>query len=247
MNIAVIIQARFGSTRLPGKIVKLISGKPLLWHVWNRLTHSKMINDIIIATTTNSEDDQIESFCTENNIHFNRGSVEDVLSRYYETAIIFNVDIIIRITSDCPVIDPVILDDMINFFIVENSKYKLDYLSNTFERTFPRGLDVEIFSFESLQKSFTEAKEMYEREHVTPYIYKHPEIFTIKNFFNEKDYSFHRWTVDTIDDLELIKEIYNSLYDENNIFLTKDILRLFDIRPELIKINQTVKQKNLGE
>jgi spore coat polysaccharide biosynthesis protein SpsF len=247
MNIAAIIQARFGSTRLPGKIIRLISGKPILWHVWNRLTHSKMINDVIIATTTNSEDDQIENFCVENNIHFNRGSAEDVLSRYYETAKKFNVDIIIRITSDCPVIDPEILDDMINFFKAENCKYKLDYLSNTLERTFPRGLDVEIFSFEALQKTFSEAKEIYEREHVTPYIYMHPECFTLKNFYNDKDYSFHRWTVDTNDDLELIKEIYISLYNGNNIFLVKDILKLFDIRPELIKINQTVKQKNLGE
>lgn len=246
-NISVIIQARFGSTRLPGKILKPVCGKPLLWHVWNRLKHSRMINDIIIATTTNPEDDQIEKFCSETGIHFYRGSTEDVLSRYYEAAKKFNAGIIIRITGDCPVIDPDLLDKMVNYFISQNQHSKLDYLSNVLERTFPRGLDIEMFSFEALEKSFIEARKSYEREHVTPYIYQHREIFTIKNFSNDINYSFHRWTVDTNEDYELIKEIYESLYESKNIFLFSDILKLFEQRPELIKINQTVKQKKLGE
>lgn len=247
MKTAAIIQARFGSTRLPGKIFKDLCGKPILRHVVNRLSHSKFLDKIIIATTTLPEDDLVEKFCVENNILFSRGSSEDVLSRYYEAAKKFEADIIIRITSDCPVIDPQILDNMIEEFIAINKTEQLDYMSNSIRRTFPRGLDVEIFTFDVLEKIFNEANQTYEREHVTPYIYQHPGIFKIKNFAGEKDYSFHRWTVDTPEDYELIKKIYEALYDPKKIFLFEDILKLFDREPGLIGINQNIKQKKLGE
>lgn len=247
MKTAAIIQARFGSTRLPGKIFKDLCGKPVLRHVVNRLSHSELLDKIIVATTTLPEDDIVEKFCVENNILFSRGSSEDVLSRYYEAAKKFEADIIIRITSDCPVIDPQILDNMIEEFITINKTEQLDYMSNSIRRTFPRGLDVEIFTFDVLEKIFNEANQTYEREHVTPYIYQHPGIFRIKNFAGEKDYSFHRWTVDTPEDYELIKKIYEALYDPKKIFLFEDILKLFDREPGLIGINQNIKQKKLGE
>lgn len=246
-NCCAIIQARFGSTRLPGKILKPLAGQPMLWHVWKRLTYANRIGKIIVATTTLPEDDIIEKFCTENKIPFLRGSANDVLSRYYEAAIKFKADPIVRITSDCPLIDPEIVDRMIEAFMKLNELRIFDYLSNSIHRTFPRGLDVEIFSFRVLRKAYFQSAQGYEREHVTPFIYEHPKLFKVKNFPNQKDYSFHRWTVDTEEDFKLIEEIYNSLYQPGKIFLFQDILKLFEQRPELININQHVTQKKLGE
>ncbi|NMB80490.1 MAG: acylneuraminate cytidylyltransferase [Ignavibacteria bacterium] len=237
----VIVQARYGSTRLRGKILKNISGKPILWHVINRLSYSKMIDKIVVATTTGPEDDKTEQFCIDNDISYYRGDVNNVLSRYYETAKKFRADIIIRITSDCPLIDPVILDKMIEQFL--SFTEPIDYFSNVIQRTFPRGLDIEIFSFEALEKAFTEAKTDFDREHVTPYFYNNPGIFKIKNYQNDIDYSFHRWTVDTEEDFRLIEEIYRSLYQPDKLFLFEETLNLFETNPDLIKINQHIKQK----
>lgn len=236
-----IVQARYGSTRLRGKIFKNIAGKPMLWHVINRLSHSKLLDKIVVATTIDKDDDRTEKFCVENNIGCYRGSVNNVLSRYYETAKKFNVDIIIRITSDCPLIDPVILDDMLNKFIF--SEYEIDYMSNVIERTFPRGLDIEIFSFIALEKAYNEAKSDFEREHVTPYLYNNPNLFKIRNYSYKLDYSFHRWTVDTEEDFKLIEKIFNSLYVPYKLFVFEDILKFFEMNPDLIKINQHIKQK----
>ena len=247
LGIAAIVQARLGSTRLPGKILKEINNKPMLWHVVNRLSHSKLIDKIIVATTDLAEDDQVQNFCEENNFLFYRGSSEDVLSRYYNAAKSFNAKIIVRITSDCPVIDFSIIDKMLKEFISGTRMEKLDYLSNVLTRSFPRGLDTEIFTFTVLEKAYNEAIQVSEREHVTPYIYNHPEIFTLRNFSYEKDYSFHRWTVDTQEDFNLIENIYKSLYEKNKMFLFEDILKLFEEHPALIEINQNIQQKKLGE
>ena len=246
-NINIIIQARVGSTRLPGKIFKPLAGKPILWHVVNRLKNSKMCNNIIVATTILHEDDRVEEFCKSNNILFYRGSSDNVLSRYYEAAKKFNSDIVIRITSDCPVIDPVVLDNMIAEFLTSQEIKKVDYMSNSIIRTFPRGLDIEIFTFDALEKTFKEAKNNYELEHVTPYIYQHPELFAIKNFAYKTDLSFHRWCVDTKEDLMLAEEIYNALYNSKELFLLDDILELFDQNSWLVKLNNTVQQKKLGD
>lgn len=242
-NVKVIIQARTGSTRLPGKVLKELCGNPVLWHVWNRLRHARKVDDIIIATTILSEDDSIQSFCEEHNIPFYRGSSNDVLSRYYEAAKTFNAETIIRVTADCPVIDPVVIDHLIDSYVNE----KVDYMSNGMVRTFPRGLDAEIFSFKILERTHKEAKLEYEREHVTPYIYNHPEIFSPMSFLNTEDISSHRWTVDTKEDFSLIKIIFDSLYHKKEIFLLDDILKLFDENPGLAKINQNIEQKKLGE
>lgn len=237
----VIVQARYGSTRLKGKIFKEISGKPMLWHVINRLSFCKMVDKIVVATTTDHEDDKTEQFCIDNNISCYRGDVDDVLSRYYETAKKFCADIIIRITSDCPLIDPVILDKMLEQLL--SASEPIDYFSNVIQRSFPRGLDIEIFSFEALEKAFNEARTNFDREHVTPYFYNNPDLFKTKNYLNDVDYSFHRWTVDTEEDFMLIEKIYHSLYKAEKIFLFEDILKLFEINPDLIKINQHIKQK----
>lgn len=241
LNKVAIVQARYGSTRLPAKILKEISGKPMLWHVVNRLSFSKLIDKTIVATTDLPNDNITEEFCIENKIDYYRGSAEDVLSRYYEAAKQFNADIVIRITSDCPLIDPFIVDKMLKSFLALTSE--CDYMSNVIERTFPRGLDTEIFTFNALEKARNEAATPFEKEHVTPFIYNHTEMFNTRNFFNSKDYSFHRWTVDTEEDLRLIEEIYKELYNPDKLFLFEDVIKLFGLKPELIKINQHIKQK----
>lgn len=247
LSVVAIVQARFGSTRLRGKIFKNLIDQPMLKHVVNRLSYSKYINKVVVATTTETDDDQVEAYCKLNTIPCYRGSSNDVLARYFEAAKIFRANTIIRITADCPLIDPEIIDRMIETFNKLNELKFFDYLSNTIHRTFPRGLDVEIFSFNSLRKAFYHASKEYEREHVTPFIYEHSKLFRIKNYPNPKDYSFHRWTVDTEEDFKLVEEIYKALYSSKKIFLFNDILKLFEERPDLISINQNVKQKKLGD
>lgn len=248
MNTAAIVQARMGSTRLPGKVLMPLRNKPVLWHVNERLKHSRNLNDIIIATTDLAEDDPIENFCSQHNIKCYRGSSSDVLSRYYYAAKFFNAGLIVRITADCPLIDPRLIDSMLEVYEdLSLSGSAPDYMSNVHPRTFPRGLDAEIFTFAALQKAFSEADKEFEREHVTPYFYQTPDRFKTYNFTSVADYSNHRWTVDTDEDFRLIAEIYSELYRENEIIGTDKILELFNSRPELFKINENIRQKELGK
>jgi len=242
-NIAAIIQARMGSERLPGKVLMDIAGKPMLWHVVNRLKQSKYLNRIIIATTTNKDDEKIVDFCETNNINFYRGSENDVLDRYYKTALYWDVDTIVRITADCPLIDPNVIDKVIISYLKNMDNF--DGSSNTIERTYPRGLDTEVISSLGLSKAWNEAKEDYQREHVTIYIYENPLKFKLYSLKNDVDLSYYRWTVDEKKDLKLVKNIYKFLYSEGNIFLTKDILKLLELKPNLKKINKDVEQKKI--
>lgn len=242
-KIVAIVQARLGSTRLPKKIFLPLSNIPILSHVYNRLNFSKYIHETVIATTDLSEDDLIEDYCKKNKIKFFRGSSDDVLSRYFFAAQKFNADVVVRITSDCPLIDPTIVDNIITEFL----KNKVDYASNVLKRTFPRGYDAEVFSFKTLEKAFQLAKKEYEREHVTPFIYNHPEMFNLFNYENEIDYSNYRLTVDTKEDYELLKIIYDSLYSKNKIFLMKDVIEFLKKNPDLVNINKHIEQKKLKE
>ena len=231
---ACIIQARMGSTRLPGKVLKKIKNKPLLSHIIDRIKISKKVNKIIVATTNKKKDNPIVNLCNKKDIDYFRGSEEDVLDRYYKSAKKYNLnkdDTIIRITADCPVVDPYIMDEVIDLFEDENA----DYAWNN--RTYPDGLDVEVFSFGILKKAWKEAKTKYEREHVTPYIKENKEKFRQVCLEYKKNMSKYRWTVDEKKDLEVIKIIYDELYDKDKIFTFKDICGLFNERPELIKIN----------
>jgi spore coat polysaccharide biosynthesis protein SpsF len=242
MNKVVIVQARLGSTRLPSKVLKDLSGKPVLYHVLERIKKTKLVDNIVIATTDLDSDEPLIEYLRENKIDYYRGSSEDVLSRYYESALQYKADIIIRITSDCPLIDPIVIDEIIKIYL-ENNNY--DYVSNTLMRSFPRGLDVELFTFDALKKSFLKAEKKWEREHVTPYIYTNRDLFNVFNFTNKTDQSFFRWTLDTPEDYQLIKEIYDSLYNESKIFTTDEVISLFHRRPELIDINKHIEQKKL--
>jgi len=241
-----IVQARMGSTRLPGKVLKVVEGKPLLEHIIDRLKFSNNIDKIVVATTALKEDDAVEELCKNLGAECFRGSAEDVLDRYYRAAIKYRADVIIRITADCPVIDPIIVDKIIDSYKRGAGEY--DYFSNIYPtRTYPQGLDVEIFSFKALEEAWENAVNASDREHVTPYIYMHPEKFRICNYKDKRNFSRYRWTVDTSEDLRLIKEIYGALYKKNKMFLHDDILELMEKRPELPKINEMIRQKKYGE
>ncbi|NLJ17763.1 glycosyltransferase family protein [Globicatella sulfidifaciens] len=243
MKIGAIIQARMGSTRLPEKVMKNLQGKTVLEHVIERVKQSKLIDEIIIATTTHERDAVIESEALRCGVKAFRGSEDDVLSRYYYAAKENKLDVVIRITSDCPLIDPGVLDEIINYYM----KNKFDIVSNAgsdlLSRTYPRGLDTEIFSFEVLENAFNNAKEKYQREHVTPYIYEMTRhVFYYKN---SVDYSKYRWTLDTDEDLKLITEIYRKLYRGKHNFYLSDVVGLFEKYPELNNINAHVEQKKI--
>lgn len=241
MRIVAIIQARMGSTRLPGKILKKVNGRPLLSYQLERLQQSNFISDLVIATTTDEKDDVIVEFCKLNNILWFRGSEEDVLARYYETAKRFNADAIVRITSDCPIIDVQVVNKTITYFMDNN----FDYVSNTVDRTYPRGLDTEVFTFAALEKAHKEAVIERDREHVTAYFYTNPDIFKIAGVRNEVDYSKYRWTVDTEEDFQLIENIIENLYSENPQFTLYDTVKLMEANPDWFYINAHIEQKKL--
>lgn len=228
MKIGIIVQARMKSTRLPGKILhRVFRNDTMLEAVISRL---KLTNiPIIIATP----DDNIVEFCKKRDILYYQGSEDDVLDRYYQAAKKYELEAIIRITSDCPLIDPYIINQIIELY---NRGY--DYVSNTLKRTYPRGMDVEMFSMKALEKVHEISRE---REHVTTYFYTHPDGFYVSNLKNKEDQSRYRLTVDTIEDLRLIKRIYAKMDDYN--FSLNDIIRIMELNPDWININSNIKQK----
>ena len=239
MKVNAIIQARCGSTRFPNKVFALIDGKPLLWHVVNRLTYAKRIDDIVVATTVNAKDDKIEEWCKENNIHCFRGSEEDVLNRYYSASEAFPSDIIVRITADDPFKEPKVIDAVITKLIEEG----YDHVTNNLPPSFPEGLDCEAFRKEALDRSEKEAETAFEREHVTQYIYHHPEIFKIGNVSNDVNLSYLRWTVDKDVDFEMVKAVYAYRNPANKgILLMDEILEILKANPEIVKINSEVER-----
>lgn len=241
-NVVCIVQARMGSTRLPGKVLKKICGKTVLEHDIDRLKKIKNIDKIVIATTTLERDNFIVEEAKRLNIYYFRGSEEDVLSRYYYAAKENNANIIVRVTSDCPLIDSEVTEKIIQYYLDNDTKY--DYVSNTIYRTYPRGLDTEVFSFKALEKAFNEAENLRDIEHVTPYIWDNSSIFKLAQYKNEIDYSDLRWTLDTEEDFQLISSIYDKLYSKKgNQFDMSDILNLYKEYPELIKINEDINQK----
>lgn len=232
--ICAIIQARMESTRLPNKVMRKLSGKPVLWHVVNRAEKSRYIEKIVIATTTNKEDDIVSSFCRKNGLDFFRGSENDVLDRFYQCAKEFKIETVVRITSDCPLHDPKVIDKVIYRYI----KGGYDYISNIDPPTYPDGLDVEVFSFAALERTWRNAKLKSEREHVTSYIRKNKSLFKIGNVENEVDLSLHRWTLDQEEDLRFIRAVYDGLKKE--FFHMDDVLKLLRERPALRDINSSI-------
>lgn len=245
MRIVAIVQARMTSTRLPGKVLLEVEGKPLLTYLVERLRRANTINEICIATTVNETDDVLAEFCQEQGIRCYRGSEHDVLSRYYHAAVEAKADVVVRITSDCPLIDPAVVDKAVKYYLDNGGMY--DYVSNSLERTYPRGMDTEVFSFRALEEAYNHADKAYEREHVTPYLYQNPERFRLSNVAYGEYQAKYRWTVDTPEDFELVKLILESLYVTNPTFTLEDTLQLLHRHPHWSEINATIEQKKLTE
>ncbi|OMP65793.1 cytidylyltransferase domain-containing protein [Domibacillus epiphyticus] len=243
MKVAAIIQARMGSTRLPGKILKKVNGKTLLEYQIERIRKAGTIDQIIIATTVKGSDQPIVDFCREKGISYYQGSEQDVLSRYVETAKEFSADVIVRLTSDCPIIDPQVVDQTVGYFLAHQELF--DYVSNTIKRTFPRGMDTEVFSYHALQRAHQEAVLERDREHVTAYIYTNPDRFRIQGIENKNDYSHYRLTVDTEEDFELISLIIDKLYSPDQFFYLENVIALLEKHPEWSNINAHIEQKKL--
>lgn len=239
MKVEAIVQARVGSTRLPGKVLADIHGYPMLWHVVQRTRAAKTVDEVAVATTTEVADDAIVAFCREHAVSCFRGSESDVLDRYYQAARERETDVIIRITSDCPLIDPEIVDKTVRAFLEEGP----DYASNTCVRTYPRGLDTEVMTFAALQLAWTSANHPYQRSHVTPYIYENPRKFKILSVTGNQDDSAYRWTVDTPEDLEFVRAVYSRFRHDS--FSWSDALKLMEREPQLAEINREVEQKSL--
>ena len=206
-KVAAIIQARMGSSRLPGKVLMDICGHPMLWHVVTRAHTAMMLDEVIVATSTAVEDDAIVDFCDSHGIVVFRGSQHDVLDRYYQAAIYVGATTIVRITADCPLLDPIVVDKVISRFAAD----QYDYVSNVEPPTYPDGVNAEVCSFDALARTWREARWQSEREHVTLHMRKHPESFRTANVVNDRDLSSLRWTVDAREDLEFVRAVYEEL------------------------------------
>tara|TARA_B100000315_G_scaffold150142_1_gene138832 strand:+ start:5432 stop:6187 length:756 start_codon:yes stop_codon:yes gene_type:complete len=239
-KINAIIQARMGSKRLPGKTLMPILRKPMLKLLLERLKYSKRIDQIILATTTNQEDDDIEKLSDGNNVACYRGSSHDVLNRVYLAAKGYKTDVVVGVTGDCPLLDPWLIDDCIDIFL----KSDCDYLSNFIEQSYPPGIDVQIYSFNILEEIDNKAKDMEYREHVTLYFLKHPEKYKLLNIAAPPENYYPDWHIelDEYKDYELIKKIYENLYPGNPNFSTMDIINLLKNNPEWLEINKNVER-----
>ncbi len=237
-KIIAILQARMTSSRLPGKVLRQIVGKPMLWHQINRVKRAREYDRLIIATSSDPSDDPIAELCRELKTECFRGNLDNVLDRYYRAAQNYEPDFVVRLTGDCPLADPEVIDAAVRF-TVENG---FDYASNSLEPTFPNGLDVEVFTFAALEKAWKEAELPSQKEHVTPYINRQPDKFKIGHFKQRNDLSYMRWTVDEPRDFEFVSAVYDALYHENPNFNTEDILELLRCRPELTEINGNIER-----
>ncbi len=241
MRTAIIVQARMTSTRLPGKVLKEVLGRPLLQYQMERLQRVAFADDVVIATTANGTDQPIIDFCKALDITYYRGSEDDVLERYFEAAESARADLVVRVTSDCPLIDPAVIDRVLKVYARAGGA--VDYVSNTLTRTYPRGMDCEVFPFRVLEQAHRQATEPVEREHVTPYVYRHPDKFRMMNVICDEDLSGHRWTVDTAEDFELISRMIEYLYPRKSEFSFQDCLDALSDNADWIYLNQHIEQK----
>ena len=243
MKTIATIEARMSSSRLPGKVLKPILGRPTLELLVERLRRAQSLNEVVVATTTNRADDAIEALTREIGVACYRGSEDDVLDRVLKAAQSVSADVIVEITGDCPLIDPDVVDRLVNCYRTN----RVDYVANTLSRTFPRGLDTQVFATRTLEEVSRLTQEPADREHVSLYIYEHPERFSLHNVesgLHEKHWH-HRLTVDTPEDFTLIETIFERLYPQNPAFTLHDVIDLLEREPELTEINQEIRQKAL--
>jgi spore coat polysaccharide biosynthesis protein SpsF len=263
-NVVAIIQGRMSSSRLPGKILADIAGQPMLQRVFIRTSRSASVSQTLFATTTDPSDDPVAEYCDFSGIPFTRGSLYDVLDRYYQAAKQAKADVVVRITADCPVIDPELIDKVVNM-LLETGDWRFDFVCNRlpppYHRTYPIGLDIEACTFKALEQAWKKAKEPQHREHAMPYFYEGVELrtvnrqlqtglsprgFNIALLHHTTDFGDHRWTVDTPEDLEFMRQLY-SRFDGRDDFTWKEVLDLVHDNPELMKINAGVQHKTLKD
>ena len=248
MTLLALLQARTSSTRLPGKVMKPILGVPMILRHIERLKRARLLEHLMVVTSGDASDDALAALCASGGIPCFRGSLDDVLDRFYQAARPLAPDTVVRLTGDCPLADPEVVDGTIAFF--REGGY--DYVSNALHPTFPDGLDVEVMRFSCLEAAWRDARLKSEREHVTPYVYNHPEHFRIGHYKQATDLSRLRWTVDQPEDFVLVEGIYSALYPQKQDFSTADILALLEQRRELAEVNASVQRnegffKSLGE
>jgi spore coat polysaccharide biosynthesis protein SpsF len=239
LNIVTVIQSRMDSTRLPGKVMMPLAGKPLLYRMYERVAASELIGKIIIAATEEEKDIPIIQLCKENKIDYYRGHSTDLLDRHYQAAKFFDADVVVKIPSDCPLIDPNIIDKVIKYYIDNHHNY--DFVSNLHPPSYPDGNDVEIMTMQTLEDAWKNAKLPLEREHTTPYFWENPEKFRIGNIVWETGLDFsmtHRFTIDYQEDYDFIKTVYDELYSESKIFVLDDIINLLTGTPDIRKLNK---------
>lgn len=243
MKTLCIVQARMGSSRLPGKVIKPLCGVPLILHSLRRLKQCKTIDHVVLATSDQPENAPLVETAAKDGFEVFSGSEDNVLSRYYEVARKHRPETVVRCTGDCPVLDPVITDHVIHM----HHEFGADYTSNALIRSYPRGMDTEVFSFSVLEKTFAEASLPEEKEHVTPYIYRHRELFKIEDVVApaEQHDPELRLCVDTVEDFQMMEAIFKGLYAEAPYFSLNKILDFLKTHPELLQINKNVEQKKL--
>ena len=242
-NIVCIIQARMGSSRLPGKVLKNICGRPMLGWVVERAAQSRLISKVVVATTINSGDDPIEEFCDKSGFTCFRGSEFDVLDRYYQSAKTHKAEIVVRLTADCPLIDPALMDETIRKLLTTGADFTANRLPPPYQRTYPIGLDTEVVTFKALETAWKLAKKPFEREHVMPFLYDPQNNFKIEVLDAEKNFGSKRWTVDTTDDLDFIQQVTKRLGCRMD-FSWREVLKMIDEHPELAEINASIAHKS---
>lgn len=253
MRIVIIIQARTSSTRFPGKVLKPILGKPLLLRQVERIGLAKLPSEIVVATSIKPDEDIIEKICRINNINCFKGSMDNLLDRHYRAAREYKADAAVKIPSDCPLIDPLIIDKVLQYYIEHEGKF--DFVSNLHPATYPDGNDVEVMPMAILEKAWREAEKGFELEHTTPYIWDNPGKFRIGNVIWESGLNYsmsHRFTIDYPEDYEFINRVYEELYPLNPAFSMEDILKLLENKPEIMQINSKYAgvnwyRNNIGE
>ena len=239
MRTVAVIQARMGSTRLPGKVLREIAGRPMVYHVAERARRIPSVDMVVVATSTLDKEAPLVEYLQEQDIPVVRGPEQDVLARYVEAARAFAAERVVRITSDCPLLMPEVSERVIQAFDAESC----DYASNTLARTYPRGLDTEVVSQELLVKVHQQATDSADREHVTRYVLRHPGQFQLCSVKDDVDHSNLRWTVDEKEDLKLIQKIYDALYDEYPHFGYREVLDCLRNHPDWLNLNRHVEQK----
>lgn len=242
MNVVAIIQARMGSTRLPGKVLADVGGRSMLARVCDRVGRAALIDRVVVATTRRPGDRAIADECLRLGVASFRGSEQDVLDRYHRAATAHAAEAVVRITADCPLIDPDVVDQVVRALL----EHEPDYAANTLQRSWPRGLDTEVMTAGALARAHRDATRPYQRTHVTPYIYQHPEMFRLHSVTGPEDLGHARWTVDVREDLEFVRAVYRRLGDDER-FSWHDVRGLLAREPAIAKLNGNVRQKQLAE